>query len=113
LANRSSCFSLFSCSRINLDLREETSPSALPAFFSISSNFTVWLNKSSVQTSKALSMACIFFWMFLNCSSNFSASSSLAALMSSKWAILASALAVSLESFSIFFLIASMLLAHR
>ena len=29
----------------NRDLRPETSPSALPAFFSISSNFTVWLNK--------------------------------------------------------------------
>ena len=33
------------------NLRELTSPSAFPAFFSISSNFTVWLNKSSMQTS--------------------------------------------------------------
>merc|ERR1719300_1365109 len=31
LARRSSCFSLFSCSRIRRDLSELTSPSALPA----------------------------------------------------------------------------------
>ena len=84
LANRSSCFSLFSCRRIKRPLRAETSPSALPAFFSISSSLMVWLNKSSVHTSNWLSMACIFFCTFLNCSSYFSASASLAALISSK-----------------------------
>merc|ERR1719350_621920 len=41
LASLSSCFSLFSWRRIFLPRKAETSLSALPAFFSISSSFTV------------------------------------------------------------------------
>ena len=50
---------------------------------------------------------CIFFWTFLSCSSYFSASASFCALISSKWAILVSASAVSFASFVIFDLMLS------